>query len=49
MMKPAGDSHADTCCAGSNMAVLELNGEKVNVFPFSEDYASVQDVPIATV
>jgi hypothetical protein len=31
------------------MAVLELNGEKVNVFPFSEDYAAVQDVPIASV
>jgi hypothetical protein len=32
------DSHADTCCAGSNMAVflVELTGEKqVNVYPFS--------------
>jgi hypothetical protein len=44
------NSHTDTCCAGSNMYVLELNGEKVNVFPFSEDYAAVQDVlPIASV
>jgi hypothetical protein len=32
------------------MAVLELrNGKKENVFPFSEDYTAVQDVPIATI
>jgi hypothetical protein len=30
------------------MAVLELNGEKVNVFPFSDDDAAVQDVPIGS-
>ena len=30
------------------MAVLELNGEKVNVFPFSDDYAALQDVSIAS-
>ena len=43
------DSHADTCCAGSNTIVLELSGEKVNVFPFSENLPAVQEVPIATV
>ena len=43
------DSHADTSCAGSNFAVLELSGEKVNVTPFSEHYSAVPDVPIATV
>jgi hypothetical protein len=43
------DSHADTCCTGSNMAVLELTGEKVNVFPFSENLPAVQEVPIAMV
>jgi hypothetical protein len=43
------DLHADTCCAGSNMAVLELTGEKLNVFPFSENLPAVQEVPIATV
>jgi hypothetical protein len=42
-------SHADTCCTGSNMAVLELTGEKVNVFPFSENLPAVQEVPIAMV
>ena len=31
------------------MAVLELTGEKVNVFPFSENLPVVQEVPIATV
>jgi hypothetical protein len=41
--------HADTSCVGSNMAVLELTGEKVNVTPFSEHYLAVTDVPIATV
>jgi hypothetical protein len=47
--KTSLDSHADTSCAGSNMAVLELTGEKVNVFPFSDNLPSVQEVPIATV
>jgi hypothetical protein len=28
------------------MAVLELSGEKVNIFPLSEDYAAVQDISI---
>ena len=36
LQRTALDSHADTSCAGSNMAVLELTGEKVNVTPFSE-------------
>lgn len=31
------------------MAILELKDEKVNVFPFSDEYNAVQDVPIATV
>jgi hypothetical protein len=31
------------------MAVLELTGEKVNVFPFSENLPVVHKVPIATV
>lgn len=42
-------SHADMCCAGSNMIALELTGEKVNVFPFSDKSSAVKDVPIATV
>ena len=43
------DSHADTSCASSNMAVLELTGEKVTVYPFSENLPAVQEVPIASV
>jgi hypothetical protein len=47
--KTSLDSHADTSCAGSNMDVLELTDEKVNVFPFFNNLPSVQEVPIATV
>jgi hypothetical protein len=47
--RTALDSHADTLCTGSNMAVLELTGEKVNVTPFSDHYSAVTDIPIATV
>jgi hypothetical protein len=31
------------------MIVLELTGEKVNVFPFSEQLSAVKNIPIATV
>jgi hypothetical protein len=31
------------------MAVLELKEDRVNVFPFSDNYAAIKDVPIATV
>ena len=43
------DSHADTSCAGSNTVALELTGEKVTVYPFSDDLPAVKEVPIATV
>lgn len=43
------EAHADTCCTGSNMVVLVLTGEKVNVFSFSENLPTVQEVPIASV
>jgi hypothetical protein len=43
------DSHADTCCAGSNCSVLSLTGEQVSVTPFSDTYQAMPDVPIATV
>ena len=43
------DLYADTCCGGSNMVALVLTGEKVNVFPFSEDLPAVQEVPITTI
>jgi hypothetical protein len=47
--RTALDSHADTSCAGSNATAIELTGEKVNVYPFSDDLPSVKEVPIATV
>jgi hypothetical protein len=40
------DSHADTSCAGSNTAVLEVTGEMVTVYPISEKLPAVQKVPI---
>jgi hypothetical protein len=43
------DSHADTCCAGSNCKVLAETGEKVSVTPFSKSYTAMSDIPIATV
>lgn len=46
--RTALDSHADTSCAGSNATAIELTGEKVNVYPFSDDLPSVREVPIAT-
>jgi hypothetical protein len=49
LLRTSLDSHADTCCAGPNFKVLELTGEKVNVFPFSEKLSAVKDIPIATV
>ena len=46
--RTALDSHADTSCAGSNAVALELTGEKVNVYPFTDDLPAVKEVPIAT-
>ena len=46
--RTALDSHADTSCAGSNAVALELTGEKVNVYPFSDDLPAVKEIPIAT-
>jgi hypothetical protein len=31
------DSHADTCCAGSNCAVVEYTGKVCNVIGFNRD------------
>ena len=41
------DSHADTCVAGSNMALIEKTGHNVRIAPFSDEYESMQDVPVA--
>ncbi len=43
------DLHADTCCAGSNTLLIALMGRTVNVRPYSDEYAPLPAVPIATV
>ena len=42
------DSHADTCCCGTNFRLLATAGETVSVAPFIKAYEPLQDVPIAT-
>jgi len=43
------DSHADTCVAGSNTAPLWFSDDKVSVSPFIGEYATLQDIPIASI
>ena len=43
------DSHADTIVVGNNCIVLELSRRNVSVSLCSEEYASIDDIPIATV
>ena len=40
------DSHADTCCLGSNWKLLYLTNDVVDVTPFSDRYDAMCDVPI---
>ena len=49
MERTSLDLHADMCCGGSNTVAFVLTGEKVNVFPFSEDLPAVQEAPITTI
>ena len=42
------DSHADTCVCGKNCVMLEDSGVTVNVSPFTNEYASIKNVPIGT-
>ena len=45
------DSHADTTAAGNNMVMLTNPDEVmhfVDVAPFSEEYAPMKEIPIAT-
>ena len=41
------DSHADTCCAGSNSTPMLYTGEHCKVSPFLSTYDVVQEIPIA--
>ena len=41
------DNHADTICAGANWRVLEFTGEYCEVSPYSDEYESRKNVPVA--
>ena len=41
------DTHADTCCAGSNLTPMHYTGEICKVSPFLNTYAPVKDIPVA--
>jgi hypothetical protein len=43
------DSHADTVVAGSSCKVLEFTEKCCDVYPYSDQYDPVQNVPIAKV
>jgi hypothetical protein len=41
------DTHADTCCAGSNWSLMELIGEVCDIIPFLNSYDPVTEIPVA--
>jgi hypothetical protein len=41
-------THADTCCAGANWALMDLTGDICEVTPFLESYEPVNEVPVWT-
>lgn len=43
------DSHADTCALGKGFVMIETPQRTVNVYPYSEEYKPIKDIPIATV
>ena len=43
------DSHADTCCAGRNWALIELTDIECNVKGFSNELGVLNKIPVATV
>lgn len=40
-------SHADTCCAGANLSLLEYTGQVFEISPFLDSTDAVQNIPIA--
>ena len=42
------DSHADTCCLGSNCCITSKSGKVVNVKPFTDELSSVQEIEIGS-
>jgi hypothetical protein len=42
------DTHADTCVLGKNFLLLEYSGRVCDVYPYSDEYQAVKDVPIVS-
>ena len=42
------DSHADTCVLGKNCIQLHSTGRECDVFPYTDDYDGITDVPIVS-
>ena len=40
------DSHADTCVLGINFTILEYSGRVCDVYPYSQEYSAIKDIPI---
>ena len=40
------DSHADTCVAGAMWKVMEYTGVVCNVYPYSDSYKPLKQVPV---
>jgi hypothetical protein len=42
------DTHADTCVLGSNFVLLSRTGRICDVYPYSNDYEAIKDIPIVS-
>jgi hypothetical protein len=42
------DTHADTCVLGSNFILLSRTGRICDVYPYSDAYDAIKDIPIVT-
>ena len=42
------DSNADTCCLGQNVIPIEYTNQSAGVYPFSETYDHIENVPIVS-
>jgi hypothetical protein len=42
------DTHADTCVAGKNFIVLSFTGRECDVYPYSQQYEAVRNIPIVS-
>ena len=43
------DSHADMCVAGAMWNVMELTGIECDVYPYSDSYKPLKQVPVVEV